>query len=555
MSHIVFKKNRSLNRLVSGALVVAVAAGSALLLGGLANASTPAPGSLGTLSVTPATGTDLTAAAAQLSAACPTNSTSMNVSIIGPVAADGTVAQTATFATPYPIVPQATPSTAGPFSTPFAFDFKDAAADRGGASNLMQTGQYNFTATCSSGRTTPVATGTFTGAIYFTSPTAYTSTDPNPSPTTSTVLTTTPASPATQGAAVTLNAAITPTPSSATVAGTVQFKDGTTNINGPVTVTNGTASTTTSTLTASSHQLTAVFTSTAANVTGSTSAPVTFVVNSVGTPTTTTLTVTPSGSVTQGTAVTLNGSVSPTTAAGSIQFTDNGTNLGSAVPLTANGTASTSTSTLAAAGSPHSLVANFIPTNSTAFAASSSQPVSLTVTGSGGGTGSSATENISTTIAAAGSLVISVANTNVVLPTPVLNAAGTLFTTSGKINPVTVTDTRGADPGWSVNGQVTDFSDGASHAINGDNLGWAPNVVDKAPSQTVTAGGTIAPANGIAPGATPPSGSGLKTSRTLATAAAAAGLGTAHLDALLSLNAPTSTPAGTYNATLTLTAI
>jgi hypothetical protein len=533
--------------------VVAVAAGSTLLLGGVANASPPAPGSLGTLAVNPATGTDLTAAAAQLPVACPTDSASMNVSIIGPVAADGTVAQTATFVTPYPIVPNAIPSTSGEFSTPFVFDFKDAAADRGGSSNLMQAGQYNFTATCTS--RTLAGLGTFTGAIYFTSPTAYTSTNPNPSATTSTVLTTSPASSAPQGTTVTLNAAITPTPSSATVTGTVQFKDGTSNIGSPVTVgTGGTASTTTSTLTAVSHQLTAVFTSTANNVTGSTSAPVTFVVGSVGAPTTTTLSVTPSGSVTQGTAVTLNGSVSPTTAAGSIQFTDNGTNLGQPVAVSSNGTASTSTSTLTAAGSPHSLVANFVPTDPAAFATSSSQPVSLLVTTLGGGTGSSATERITTTIAA-GSLVISVADTNVVLPTPVLNTAGTLFTTSGKINTVTVTDTRGADPGWSVSGQVTDFSDGASHAINGGNLGWVPNVVDKAASQTVTAGGTIAPANGIAPGVTPPSGVGLSSSRTLATAAAAAGTGTAHLDALLNLNAPTSTPAGTYNATLTLTAI
>lgn len=548
MSHIVFKKKRFLNRLVPGALVVAVAAGSALLLDGVANASPPAPGTLGAFSVNPATGTDLTAAAAQLPVACPTGSTSMGISILGPVAADGTVATTATFATPYPIVPQAIPSTSGAFSTPFAFDFKDAAADRGGASNLMQAGQYNFIATCNN--RSGVGQGTFTSAIYFTGPTAYTSTDPNASPTTTTVLTTTPASTATQGATVTLNAAITPTPSSATVAGTVQFKDGPTNINGPVALSNGTASTTTSTLTTGSHQLTAVFTSTAANVAGSTSAPVTFVVGVTPSATATSLTVAPSGPVLQGASVTLTGSVTSTagTPAGSIQFKDGGTNLGAAVPVN-SGTATTSTTTLTPGS--HQLSANFVPTDPTAFAASSSQPTALTVTGTGP---PPATETITTTITA-GSLVISVANTNVVLPTPVLNPAGTLLTTSGRINPVTVVDTRADNPGWTVSGQVSDFSDGSNHAINGGNLGWVPNVVDKATSQTVTAGGTIAPDNGIEPMATPASGVGLSTSRTLATAAASAGIGTAHLDALLNLSAPTSTPAGTYNATLTLTAI
>jgi hypothetical protein len=45
---------------------------------------------------------------------------------------------------------------------------------------------------------------------------------------------------------------------------------------------------------------------------------------------------------------------------------------------------------------------------------------------------------------------------------------------------------------------------------------------------------------------------GLKQARTLATGT---GLGTTHLSAALTLNVPTTTVAGTYTATLTLTAI
>jgi hypothetical protein len=73
---------------------------------------------------------------------------------------------------------------------------------------------------------------------------------------TTTRLTTSPPSPIRQGDRATLTATVTP----ATAAGTVQFKDGTTNLGNPVTLNNGTASGTTSTLAVGSHRLTAVFT-------------------------------------------------------------------------------------------------------------------------------------------------------------------------------------------------------------------------------------------------------------------------------------------------------
>jgi hypothetical protein len=92
---------------------------------------------------------------------------------------------------------------------------------------------------------------------------------------TSTALTMSPASSVIEGTEVALTAAVTP----AEAAGTVQFKDGTTDIGTPVLVTKGTASGTTSTLAVGSHQLTAVFTPTDPAVYGpSTSPPVTFVV-------------------------------------------------------------------------------------------------------------------------------------------------------------------------------------------------------------------------------------------------------------------------------------
>jgi hypothetical protein len=163
--------------------------------------------------------------------------------------------------------------------------------------------------------------------------------------------------------------------------------------------------------------------------------------------------------------------------------------------------------------------------------------------------GSSATETITTTVVA-GSLVISVPDGQVTLPSPTLDSAGDLFTTTGTLKPVTVTDTRAGNPGWTVSGQVNDFSDGQSHAISGENLGWTPTVVDNSTVQTVTLGASVSAANGVAPGDN--GTAGLKQSRTLATGT---GLGTTHLSASLVLNVPTTTVAGTYTATLTLTAI
>jgi Big-like domain-containing protein len=532
---------------MSGTLVVAVTAGAALLLSGTADADTP---NLGTLTVTPATGTDISSVSSQTSGACPSTASAADLRIVGPI---GAASPTFLPSSPYQITPSSSSqfSTTGPFTQQFGLSLKEAAADSTNASTnkTLQPGEYDLTSECLSRAGSTVAT--FSGKMFLTSgstvPTAsfsYTTTAA-----TTTTLTTTPVGSASPGTSVTLNAAVTPS-----AAGTVQFMDGTTNIGTPVPVAaNGTASTTTSTLTTASHQLTAVFTPTDTTAFNpSTSAAVTFTVGvAPSTATTTTLTTSPVSPVAPGATVTLNAAVTPTTAAGTVQFTDGTTNIGSPVAVT-SGAASTTTSTLASGS--HSLVANFIPTDATAFAASSSQVVSLTVSGTGGAGSSGASETITTTIAA-GSLVISVANTNVTLPPPTLSTDGTLLTTAGKINPVTVTDTRAANPGWSVSGQVADFSDAASHAINGGNLGWVPNVIDKGAGQTVTAGTTVAPANGIAPGTTPPAGNGLSTSRTLATAAALAGIGTAHLDALLNLNAPTSTPAGTYTAVLTLTAI
>ncbi|WP_378148097.1 HtaA domain-containing protein [Cnuibacter sp. UC19_7] len=94
--------------------------------------------------------------------------------------------------------------------------------------------------------------------------------------------------------------------------------------------------------------------------------------------TTTTLGVSPSGSVEQGTDVELSATVSPA-ADGTVQFTDGGSRLGAPVAVTA-GEAITSVGDLTVG--EHSLGAEFTPADPALFAGSSASAVALTVTGS-----------------------------------------------------------------------------------------------------------------------------------------------------------------------------
>jgi large repetitive protein len=171
--------------------------------------------------------------------------------------------------------------------------------------------------------------------------------------------------PAMAGQSVTLTAAVSP----ATATGTVQFLDGAT-VLGTVPVSNGAASLSTSTLSAGSHSLTVAYSGDATNL-PSTSAVVIETVNKAAT--TSTLTASPNpATVSQ--AVTLSAAVSPSTAAGTMQFFDGATNLGT-VPVS-SGAASLSTSTLAAGSHSLTVVYSGDATNSP----STSAAVALSVT-------------------------------------------------------------------------------------------------------------------------------------------------------------------------------
>ncbi|TAK70659.1 MAG: hypothetical protein EPO13_01945 [Actinomycetota bacterium] len=118
---------------------------------------------------------------------------------------------------------------------------------------------------------------------------------------------------------------------------------------------------------------------------------------------------------------------------------------------------------------------------------------------------------------------------------------GAYLQSTGDLKPVKVTDTRAGSPAWSVSGQVGDFTGG----LSGKYLGWTPSVT--APGAGATAGAAVTP--GI------DSGNGLKDSSVLGSAVVGHEKGTGTLGAALDLRVPVTTAAGTYTATLTLTAL
>ncbi|MFM1731429.1 Ig-like domain-containing protein [Prescottella soli] len=169
------------------------------------------------------------------------------------------------------------------------------------------------------------------------------------------------------GTPVKLSATVAPN----SVSGTVQFRDGNTNIGAPVAVSNGVADLSYTFTTAGSHPITAVFTG--AGFVSSTSAPATVSVTVPDRATTTTLTA-PSSAKT-GASVTLSASVSPTPAGGTVQFKDGVTALGAPVAIV-NGTA-TLEHTFTSVGS-HSVTATY--SGAAGFEPSTSSAGSMSVT-------------------------------------------------------------------------------------------------------------------------------------------------------------------------------
>jgi hypothetical protein len=375
---------------------------------------------------------------------------------------------------------------------------------------------------------------------------------------TTTTLTTTPPSPVVAGTSVTLNAAISPA-----VAGTVQFEDGTTDIGTPQTVTAGAASITTSTLSVGAHTLHAVFTPTSSAYAGSTGDDSFTVTAAPAAQTNTALSVNPS-SAPAFTAVTLTATVTKASdssalpsGSGNVKFFDNGTTLLGTVAVGTGGVATLNYSEFATGD--HSITAQFVPSDSSVYATSTSLAIPFTATAP---TSTPDQQTVDVNIPA-GTLTITtpydVANP-FELGTAVLDPNGAKFTASAPFgsaaNPgqgVTVTDTRAGEQPWTASATVTDFTDGSSDVINGQNLAFTGVTPSYIANNALQSGvNTTDVTSGAVYGPNDPGSDGLKGGpHEFATTAN--GDGEVNIYGLLSLAAPSSTPAGEYTATLTFT--
>jgi hypothetical protein len=220
-----------------------------LVAGAIGLAATGAEAaSLGTLDVSPPTGTDTTGMTLTTSGPCPDPATNLIVSVTGSgFPSDGQIVVGNS-----PIGAYQTTGNGG-IVVPLTQTMRDY-ANTAGFTTLQ--GRYDFTLTCR-GAFGSTTYGDFGSPVWFTSNTAYQNTDPAGSVTaTTTTLAAGPASPVVEGTSVKLTATVAPD----TAAGSVQFKDGAQALGSPVAVSSGTASLTTTGLAVGSHSLTAQFT-------------------------------------------------------------------------------------------------------------------------------------------------------------------------------------------------------------------------------------------------------------------------------------------------------
>ena len=523
--------NKNPRAAVAALCLALVAAGSVVL-------ATPAQAAVvGTVSLNPATG----------------NVDSLiNVTTSGPCASPATRVRAIAQGFGFPATGQIiySPNSVG-FSTASAMTLSLSNSFRVYATNNSSTalvGAYTITVQCVNNLGTTIYDEYATTMTWTTPSNSFAninSASYEARPTTTTTLATSLTSPQTLGTTVDLTATVDGGSVDPT-SGTVEFFRGATSL-GTATVGSGNTATLSGvSLPVGTLSLTAAFGATT-TFQGSTSSPVSFVIDPVpATTTTTTLAVSGSGDL--NTNATFDATVTPNNAVGKVEFYDGASKLGE-VALS-SGTAQFVTADLALGAHP-SLKAVFVPTNSGDFVTSQSSLQSYTVVFNG----DSDTQTVSASIPN-GSLNISIDGDAAVTLSGALDSTGARFEAAGNIDTVRVIDTRAGSLGWTASGQLSQFQQGGSDSISAGNVGWAPTIPTVSNSLlVVTKGADVTAANAIAIAATPGAGLGLKSSRTLASSAAGSSVGTATLGAALTLYAPTTTASGSHVATLTFTVI
>lgn len=395
-----------------------------------------------------------------------------------------------------------------------------------------------------------------------------------PAPTltgTTTTLTTNPTGPQVEGTSVELDASVSPA-----VPGTIQFEDGTTDIGTAQTVDgSGDASVTTSTLAVGSHSLHAVFTPAQFSAYQGSTGDASFTVSAPpAAGTTTALSVDPTSSPAF-TAVNLTATVTTTSdssplpsGSGTVKFFDNGsTSAFGSAPVSAGGVATLSYSNFNTGD--HQITAQFVPSDDTVYGGSqTAAAVDYTATPPA----SAPDEQTVDVDIPAGSLVISTPygpSNPFHLGTASIDPVNGKFIASASFGDPTdqnattnggvlVNDTRAGDLPWTAAVSATDFSDGGSNTINGENLSFTGVTAVQVSGNALTPGDVTtndvtSAAHSGAPYGTADSGSDGLKSGPHAFATTAHGFGEIDIDGQLNLDAPSSTPPGTYTATLTFT--
>ena len=234
--------------------------------------------------------------------------------------------------------------------------------------------------------------------------------------------------------------------------------------------------------------------------------------------------------------------------AGSVQFEVGGAAFGAPVPTTVSGTTGTAilTTTTLPTGTDN-VTAVFTPTDSSAYAGSTSSQVAITVSApaacSLAGSSCSDTQNIQVTVNP-GTITITTPYTSgnpFILPALTLDNDGTFLSSSATFPSTTlpgaqqivVTSTLSGDPGWTLSVAATQLSDGTGGTIPASGLGLTNGAILSTSEFPGTVSFTNLPAD--IPGPDGPGGAGLSgTPQTWATTAA--GDGTADLDGTLSLS-------------------
>ncbi|MEU7870095.1 Ig-like domain-containing protein [Dactylosporangium sp. NPDC049140] len=258
----------------------------------------------------------------------------------------------------------------------------------------------------------------------------------------------------------------------------------------------------------------------------------------------TTTTVSPATqTVAPGTNVTVTASVSPAAATGTVEFKEGATTLFT----TPSGSGTFTYSTTGLAVGSHSITATFHAADTAAYSNSTSSVATVVIASNT----LTATENIQVGVPQEqGVFTLTVDPGLVDMGTAHLTGTGDArhFHAEGNLKNVNISDGRDQTvPGWSVTGQVGDFTNtaDATKKFSGSSLGWQPAVVANNAAANVSAG----PA--VNTGSTP----GLTSATTLGGAQAGKGLGDSKLGAALSLDFPKGTTPGTYAATITITGL